>query len=162
MALLNPNEINNTYLEPVLGHRFIMYIEGIPTALIRSVDGIGYDDGEVTIDHINTYYKTRAKRRYNDITVGLYNFVAPGTYGAVYEWARLGYEPSTGRAGYFDFYAKDVTMKILGPLGDIVAEWTFEKCFPKSFSGGAYDYSNDDKVLTTLVLANSGQELNFG
>lgn len=162
MAILDPNQINNTYLEPILAHRFVLSIDGIPQALVKSVDGVGFDDGEVVIHHINTYYKTRAKRVWNDITVGLYNFVSPGTYGAIYEWSRLGYELATGRAGYFDFYAKDVTMQIIGPPGDIVAEWTFEKCYPKTFGAGTYDWASNEHTITNLVLANSGQELNFG
>lgn len=161
MAILDPNTINNTYLEPILAHRFVLYIDGIPTSLIKSIDGIGFDDGEVIVNHINTYYKTRAKRVFNDLTLGLYNFVSPGTYQSVFEWARLQYEPATGRAGYFDFYAKDVTMQIIGPPGDVVSEWLFEKCYVKTFGAGTYDWASNEHTITNLVLGNSSQELLF-
>ena len=39
------------------------------------------------------------------------------------EWVRLHHESVTGRDGYSDFYKKDLTMNVLGPVGDIVSEW---------------------------------------
>lgn len=161
MPILDPNEINNTVAEPVLGHRFIMYIDGIPSYFIKAVNGIGFDDGEVIIDHINTYFKTRAKRRWNDINLSLYNFVAPSGAQLVMEWGRLGYEVVTGRAGYADFYWKDVRFNVLSPVGELVSEWIVQKAYIKNFNGGDYDYSNDAFVSLQLTLGCSGMVLNY-
>ncbi len=38
------------------------------------------------------------------------------------EWIRLGHESVTGRDGYSDFYKKDLTVNVLGPVGDKVEE----------------------------------------
>jgi len=87
MALLDPNEIDNQIFQPILQHNFIVYADGIPSYLIKKIGGIGFDDGEVIIDHINTYVKHRAKRRWNDITLSLYNPVAPSGAQAIMECA---------------------------------------------------------------------------
>lgn len=160
-GILDPNEINNTIFEPILSHRFRMLIDGIPSYMIKAVNGIGYNEGEVIIDHINTYYKVRAKRRYNDLTLALYDPVAPSGAQAVEEWARLGYERVTGRAGYFDMYAKDVVIHILDPLGGITREWVVKKAFIKDAAFGEYDWSTEVFTTINLTLANSGIDLSF-
>ena len=77
MALLSTDDMLGTLFEPILQHRFIMYIDGIQSYLIKKIGGMGFDDGEVIIDHINSYVKFRAKRRWNDLTLSLYNPVSP-------------------------------------------------------------------------------------
>ena len=109
MPILSTDDMLGTLFEPILQHRFVMSIDGIPSYLIKKISGIGFDDGEVIIDHINSYVKFRQKRRWNDITLSLYNPVSPSGAQTVMEWARLGYETVTGRAGYGDFYWKDIT-----------------------------------------------------
>lgn len=161
MPLADPNEINNTIAEPVLGHRFIFYLDMVPTYLIKGVNGMGFDDGEVIIDHINTYFKTRAKRRWNDITLSLYSFVSPSSAQSVYEWSRLAYEPATGRAGYYDFYAKDARMNILSPVGEFVSEFVIQGAYIKNAAFGEYDYANDAFVSMTLTLGCRAIELNY-
>jgi hypothetical protein len=42
------------------------------------------------------------------------------------EWVRLHHESVTGRDGYSDFYKKDLTFNVLGPVGDIVSEWVIK------------------------------------
>ena len=52
MALLSTDDMLGTMFEPVLQHRFIMYIDGIQSYLIKKVGGMGYDDGEVIITSV--------------------------------------------------------------------------------------------------------------
>lgn len=162
MAILDTNEMLGQVFEPILQHRFIMYIDGIPSFMIKSVDGVGFDDGEVTIDHINNYFKIRAKRRWNDINIVLYNPVAPSGAQAVMEWARLQHETVTGRSGYADFYWKDLSFNAIDPTGNIVTEWIVKKAFIKNVASfGTFDWSADDYTSIPLVLGNSGMILNF-
>ena len=42
------------------------------------------------------------------------------------EWVRLHHESVTGRDRYSDFYKKDITFNVLGPVGDKVEEWTLK------------------------------------
>ena len=153
MALLSTDDMLGTMFEPVLQHRFVMYIDGIQSYLIKKVGGIGYDDGEVIIDHINSYVKFRAKRRWNDVTLSLYNPVSPSGAQAVMEWARL---------GYGDFYWKDITFNAIDPVGNVVNEWVIKKSYIKNVSSfGDWDWSADAYTTIELTLGNSGMILNF-
>ena len=68
-------------------------------------------DEEVKLDHINTYRKIRGKREWGNMDMTLYDPITPSGAQAVMDWARLSYESVTGRAGYSDFYKKDLTLK---------------------------------------------------
>jgi hypothetical protein len=59
------------------------------------------------------------------------------------EWVRLHHESVTGRDGYSDFYKKQVTIQVLGPVGDIVSEWVIVGAFIKSAEFGEYNWDND-------------------
>jgi hypothetical protein len=77
------------------------------------------------------------------------------------EWARLGYESVTGRAGYSDFYKKDVTLNALGPVGDIIGEWIIKGAYVKSSNFGQYDWSASEAINISLVLSMDYCVLNF-
>lgn len=150
MPILDPNEIFFTPFEPILTHRFVAYIDGIPTYMIKKFTPPSFDEGEVTLDHINVYRTVRAKRRWDNIPLSLYDPVAPSGAQAVMEWARLQLESVTGRAGYSDFYKKDITVNALGPVGDKVREWVLKGAYVKNAKFGEYDWSTE--VYTTLDL----------
>lgn len=161
MPVLDPNEIMFTAFEPKVTNRFIMYIDGIPSYMVKSVASPSFTDGVIKLDHINTYRKIRGKREWQNMTLSLYDPITPSGAQAVMEWARLGYESVTGRAGYSDFYKKDVTLNVLGPVGDIVGEWIIKGAFVQSSNFGAYNWSTDEAISVELVLAMDFCVLNF-
>jgi hypothetical protein len=91
----------------------------------------------------------------------LYDPITPAGSQAVMEWARLAYESVTGRAGYSDFYKKDVVLDILGPVGDVVGEWIIKGAFITDTNFGDYDFSSSDTVDLSLTLAMDYCVLNF-
>ena len=161
MPTLDPNEIMFTAFEPKVQNRFIMYIDGIPSYLVKSATSPSFTDNIIKLDHINTYRKLRGKREWQDMTLSLYDPITPSGAQAVMEWARLGYESVTGRAGYADFYKKDVTLNAVGPVGDIVGEWIIKGAFVQSSNFGQYDWSVDDAVNIELTLSMDYCVLNF-
>ena len=62
------------------------------------------------------------------------------------EWVRLSHESVTGRAGYAEFYKKDVKINMLGPVGDIVEEWTMKGCYIKEADFGEVDWTSQADV----------------
>jgi len=70
----------------------------------------------------------------------------------VMEWVREHHESVTGRQGYSDFYKKDITFNLLGPVGDIVEEWTLKGTFIQSANFGTLDYATSDPVEIALTL----------
>lgn len=161
MPVLDPNEIMFTAFEPKVQNRFIMYIDGIPSYLVKSATSPSFTDGVIKLDHINSYRKIRGKREWQNMTLSLYDPITPSGAQAVMEWARLGYESVTGRAGYSDFYKKDVTLNALGPVGDIIGEWIIKGAFVKSSNFGQYDWSAQDAINITLTLSMDFCVLNF-
>jgi len=161
MPVLDPNEIMFTAFEPKVTNRFIMYIDGIPSYMIKSVTSPSFTDNVIKLDHINTYRKIRGKREWQNMTLSLYDPITPSGAQAVMEWARLGYESVTGRAGYSDFYKKDVTLNVLGPVGDIVGEWIVKGALVVSSNFGTYNWSTDEAINVELVLAMDYCVLNF-
>ena len=161
MAVLGPNEIMFTAFEPKVQNRFIMYIEGTPAYLIKSATAPGFEAGEIILDHINVYRKVKGKVRWNDMTLNLYDPVTPSGAQSVMEWARLAHESVTGRDGYSDFYKKDLTLDILGPVGDVVGEWIIKGAYCKTANFGEYDWANDAAININMTIAMDYCILNF-
>jgi hypothetical protein len=148
MAILNPNEIFFTAFEPKQANRFILYMDGIPSYMIKSVSDIKVTQGVVTLDHINIERKVKGKSKWENVTLSLYDPITPSGTQAVMEWVRLHHESVTGRNGYSDFYKKDLTVNVLGPVNDIVAEWILKGCFIVSSTFKGYDWSTADQAQT--------------
>ena len=83
----------------------------------------------------------------------LYDPVVPSGAQAVMEWVRLSHESVTGSDGYSDFYKKDVTFNLLGPVGDVVEEWVLKGAFIlKQLYFGDLDYASSEPIEITLTL----------
>jgi len=162
MPTISPQELMFRAFEPKVQNRFIMYIEDIPSYMVKGVNAPSFTDGEIKLDHINTYRKIRGGQRvWDDMTLNLYDPISPSGAQTVMEWARLGYESVTGAAGYSDFYKKDITLNILGPVGDIVGEWVMKGAFVKSSNFGSYNWSSADAVEVNLTVSMDYCVLNF-
>jgi hypothetical protein len=159
--ILNSNEIFFTAFEPKVSNRFICEINGIPAYLIKKMSSPSFEAGEITLDHINVYRKVKGKVRWSDVTLELYDPITPSGAQAVMEWARLAHESVTGRDGYSDFYKKDFTASILGPVGDIVSEWKFKGAYVKSANFGEFDWASDSAVSISLTIAMDYCILNY-
>ena len=161
MAVLDPNEIMFKAFEPKVQNRFVMYIDGIPSFMVKNVKAPSFTDNIIKLDHINSYRKIRGKREWDDMTMTLYDPVTPSGAQAVMEWARLGYESVTGRAGYSDFYKKDLTLNVLGPVGDIVGEWIIKGAILTVGDFGQYDWTSNEAVEIGITVAMDYCVLNY-
>ena len=162
MAVLNPNEIFFTAFEPKQANRFILYMDGIPSFMIKKVSAVTLEQGIVTLDHINVERKVKGKSKWSDVTLSLYDPITPSGAQAVMEWVRLHHESVTGRDGFSDFYKKDLTVNVLGPVGDIVSEWILKGAFITNANFGDYDWSSaDTAVELTFTVAIDYAVLNF-
>lgn len=162
MAILSPNEIFFTAFEPMVSNRFIMYVDGIPSYLIKGFGGINFDNPEIKLNHINVYRKIKGRTNWSDVELTLHSPITPSGYQACMEWQRLHHEAVTGRDGYSDFYKKDLTFNVLGPVGDIVAEWIIKGAFIKAGKFGSFSWDEDAKAVeTNLTIAMDYCILNF-
>jgi len=146
MPILNPNEIFFTAFEPKQANRFILYMDGIPSFIIKGVSAISLTQGEVVLNHINIQRKVKGKTVWNDITMTLFDPITPSGAQAVMEWVRLHHESVTGRDGYSDFYKKQLTVNVLGPVGDKVSEWVLKGAFVKEATFGDYNWDTENEA----------------
>ena len=150
--LLEANDIMFTPFEPKLQNRFIMLIDGIPSYLIKTSAKPQITFEEVELNHINTKHYVKGKGAWETLEVTLYDPIVPSGAQAVMEWVRLHKESVTGRDGYSDFYKKDITFNVLGPVGDKVEEWTLKGAMIQSANFGDLDWSVSEPAEISLTL----------
>ena len=161
MAITSANDMMFTTFEPKLQNRFLMDIGGVPGYLIKKISRPSIAFNEVTLDHINLKRKIKGKGNWENITCDLYDPVTPSGAQAVMEWVRLSHESVTGRDGYSDFYKKDIRIKTLGPVGDIVEEWRLKGAFCLSANFGDLDWSSDAPANISITIAMDYAILNY-
>jgi hypothetical protein len=150
--LLEPQEIMFTPFEPKLKNRFVMDIDGIPAYVIKSTNRPEISFEAVELHHMNVRRYVKGKGEWSELSLTMYDPIVPSAAQAVMEWVRLGHESVTGRDGYSDFYKKDVTINILGPVGDVVEEWTLKGCWIQDATFGDFDFAASDPAEITLTL----------
>jgi hypothetical protein len=151
MAILNPNEIFYTAFEPKQSNRFILYMDGIPSFLVKGVGAVSLTQTAVALNHINVQRYVKGKTIWNTIQFTMYESITPSGAQAVMEWVRLGHESVTGRDGYSDFYKKDITFNVLGPVGDIVSEWIIKGAVITEVNFGDYNWDDDGTPVNVQV-----------
>ena len=150
--LLEPQDIMFTPFEPKLKNRFIMNIDGIPAYTIKTANRPSLESDEVMLEHMNVTRYIKGKSRWQPIDITLYDPIVPSASQAVMEWVRLHHESVTGRDGYSDFYKKDIDFNLLGPVGDIVEEWTLKGAYIASATFGDMDFAASDPTEIALTL----------
>ena len=161
MAILNSTQMFFTAFEPKLQNRFLMNIDGIPAYLLKKIARPSISFTEVVLDHINVKRKIKGKANWENITCDLYDPVTPSGAQAVMEWVRLSHESVTGRDGYSDFYKKDIRIKTLGPVGDIVEEWILKGAYCSNANFGSMDWSSSEPANISMTIVMDYAILNF-
>jgi hypothetical protein len=150
--LIAANDIMFTPFEPKLKNRFIMQIDGVPAYLIKTAARPQITFEDVELHHMNVVRYVKGKGQWQPLTVTLYDPIVPSGAQSVMEWIRLSHESVTGRDGYSDFYKKDVTFNVLGPVGDKVEEWTLKGAYINDAQFGDLDFADSTAVEITLQL----------
>lgn len=146
--LIDPTEMMFTAFEPKVKNRYVFYVDGIPSYLIRKAARPKITNGDTTIKHINNERHIKGRSTWETIGIELYDPIVPSGAQAVMEWVRLHHESVTGRNGYADFYKKDCTINILGPVGDKVEEWTLKGSFIVDADFGEITWEDDGTPAT--------------
>lgn len=141
--LIDSNEIFYTNFEPKLKNRFILYVDGIPSYLMNKADRPKLESGQVVLPHMNIERYVKGKTKWQAVNMELYDPIVPSGAQIIMEWVRLGHESVTGRDGYSDFYKKDITINALGPVGDVVEEWTLKGAWPMSVDFNDLDWASE-------------------
>ena len=161
MAVLDPNEIFFTAFEPKQQNRFILYMDGIPAYIIKGVNAVTLTQDTVVLNHINVQRFVKGKSKWGEIQMTLFDPITPSGAQAVMEWVRLHHESVTGRDGYLEFYKKDLTLNVLGPVGDKVEEWIIKGAQITQATFGDMAWADDAQVEITLEIQPDYCVLNF-
>ena len=150
--LLESSKIFYTPYEPKLKNRFIMEIGGIPAFTIKTAQRPQITFEKVELEHMNITRNVKGKGKWQELGITLYDPIVPSAAASVMEWVRLHHESVTGRDGYSDFYKKDITFNVLGPVGDKVEEWTLKGAFIQSADWSDMDYASNEVAQVSLTL----------
>ena len=138
--------------EPKRNYRWVLAIEGIDAFLVSDARRPSINIGSKKIDFINSYRNISGKLEFQDITVKLHDPIAPSGAQQVMEWIRTHYESVSGRAGYADFYKRDLQLKMLDPVGTVVELWDMKGAIITSANFGTLTYGGDDIMMIDLGL----------
>jgi hypothetical protein len=130
-----------------------MEIDGIPSYLVKAAARPSIQFETIVLDHINIKRKLQGKGDWQDINITLYDPIVPSGAQSVREWVRLGHESITGRRGYADFYKKDITFYMLGPVGDKIEQWTIKGAFIQSANFGDLSFDSNEPATIELTLS---------
>jgi hypothetical protein len=147
--------------EPKKAHQFIMEVGGIPAYLIKSAAKPTITNGEIALDHINVKRYVKGKSSWNTISVSLYDAIVPSGAQAVMEWIRLHHESATGRDGYSTFYKKQVKLRQLSPLGEVIEEWQLNGTYITDSNFGTLDWGSEEVLTIELTLRYDWAFLSF-
>ena len=149
---LNVVDMIPNKFEPKRQNRFVLAIEGIDAFLVKSAKRPSFSIAETTIDFMNSKRYLAGKMDLGTLDVTIYDAIAPSGAQQVMEWIRTHYESVSGRAGYSDFYKRDIQLKLLDPIGTVVEFWDIKGAFLLSCDFGGLDYSSDAAAEISLSI----------
>lgn len=150
--LVSEQELFFKAFEPKVANRFIMYVDGLPTYVIKGVSRPTISQGSKVLNHINVQRYVKGRSVWGPVSMTLFDPIVPSAAQSVMEWVRLHHESVTGRDGYSDFYKKDLTINVLGPVGDKVEEWILKGAQITEANFGELNFDGDDPVNISLTV----------
>jgi hypothetical protein len=140
---LSVTEMLPNKFEPKRKFRWVLMLEGIDAFLVKSTSRPTFTIAEEMLPFINSKRYIAGRLTFNTIDIVLHDPIAPSGAQQVMEWIRTHAESVSGRAGYADFYKRDLQLKLLDPIGTVVELWDMKGCFLTNVNYGSLDYSDD-------------------
>lgn len=147
--------------EPKMVNRFIMFMDGVPSFMVKGVARPTLTQNAKELPHINVVRYVKGRTTWGAMQFTLYDPIVPSGAQAVMEWVRLHHESVTGRDGYADFYKKDLILNMLGPVGDKVEEWIIKGAMITAATFNDANWDSDDVLEITLTIQPDFCILNF-
>ena len=147
--------------EPKRQHQFVLVMNDIPSYLIKASGKPTITNTAVELDMINVKRYVAGKHAWDTITMTLYDAIVPSGAQAVMEWVRLHHESATGRDGYSSFYKKEIKLRQLSPLGEVIEEWILKGAYIVDANFGSLDWSSEEVVMIELNLRYDWAFLSF-
>jgi hypothetical protein len=138
---------------PLMKRSFIFAIEGIDAFLIKTAARPEITTEEIAINWLNSTRYVAGKTTFGTLAVTLHDPIAPSGAQQVMEWVRLCFESVSGRAGYPDFYKRDIQLKMLDPVGTVVQLWDIKGafCTTAGFGDLSHDSTSDMAEISLTI-----------
>lgn len=159
--LVQEQEMFFNSFEPKMVNRFIMFMDGVPSFMVKKIARPTLTQPAKTIPHINVVRNIKGRSVWGPMAFTLYDPIVPSGAQAVMEWVRLGHESVTGRDGYADFYKKDLVFNMLGPVGDKVEEWIIKGAFITDVNFNDANWETDNPLEIAMTIQPDFCILNF-
>ena len=150
--LVSEQELFFKAFEPKMANRFILYADGLPAYVVKGVARPTLSQDAKVLNHINVQRYVKGRSVWGAIGMTLFDPIVPSSAQSVMEWVRLHHESVTGRDGYADFYKKDLTINVLGPVGDKVEEWILKGCVITQATFGELSFDTDDPMQVEVTV----------
>ena len=138
--------------EPKRQFRWVLAMEGIDAFIVKTAARPNISIEEMEIPYINHKRYIAGKSSFETLSVTLHDPIAPSGAQQVMEWIRTHFESVSGRAGYADFYKRDIQLKMLDPIGTVVELWDMKGCFLTAADFGSLDYGASDPSEISLTI----------
>ena len=138
--------------EPKRKFRWVLAIEGVDAFLVKTASRPTIEIPSQEINWINTTRYIAGKAKFSTMSVTLHDPIAPSGAQQVMEWIRTHYESVSGRAGYADFYKRDIQLKMLDPIGTVVELWDIKGAQITNATFGDLDYGTEDPSDISLTI----------
>lgn len=126
-------------------------IEGVDAYLLKTAARPTVTTDEIELPFINSRRYLAGLTKFGTMAVTLHDPIAPSGAQQIMEWIRLHYESVSGRAGYADFYKRDIQLKVLDPIGTVVELWDITGAFILEANFG--DLTYEDGAPTEISLS---------
>jgi len=150
--LVEEQELFFKAFEPKMQNRFIMNMDGVPAYVIKGMQRPRLTQEARALNHINVQRYVKGRSIWGALQMTLHDPIVPSAAQSVMEWVRLHHESVTGRDGYTDFYKKDLTFNVLGPVGDKVEEWILKGTQITEVNFGDMNWDEDQPMNITLTV----------
>jgi hypothetical protein len=138
--------------EPKRQFRWVLAIEGIDAFIVKTATRPNISIEEVPIPFINHTRYIAGKSTFETLSVTMHDPIAPSGAQQVMEWVRTHFESVSGRAGYADFYKRDIQLKMLDPIGTVVELWDIKGAFLTAADFGSLDYGASDPSEISITI----------
>lgn len=142
-------------------NRWILMIEGIDSFLVKTTARPTITTDEIEVPYMNSRRYLAGLTKFGDLAITLYDGIAPSGAQQVMEWIRLHYESVSGRAGYADFYKRDIALKLVDPVGVIIEYWDIKGAWIKETNFGELTYEDGGALEISLTIRADNFVLQF-
>jgi hypothetical protein len=147
--------------QPKLKNQWVLMVEGLDAYIIKTAQRPTMTTEEIAIPWINSHRYIAGKTTFGTMAITLHDPIAPSGAQQVMEWVRTHFDSVSGRAGYADFYKRDIQLKMIDPVGTVIELWDIKGAMITEANFGDLGYDASELVEVSLTLRFDNAVLQF-